>query len=261
MTDELLAPVRRTLRVVERNLWSSARLWPLFLSGLVEPFLYLLSIGFGVGAFVGPVTGPDGREVPYAVFLAPAILSIAAMNTTVFNTTFVFFHKMKYSGAFHALLSTALDRRDLVRGELAWSLVSSAVYAVVLGTAFAALGLLPSAWSVLTVPIAVLVAFAFAGAGLGLTTFMRSYVDFEYVHIVVTPLFLFSATFVPLSRFPEAVAWAVRLTPLYQGIALERMVVHGRPTVAAIGHVAYLMLMGWCGLRLAYWRLGPILQP
>lgn len=256
-----VAPARRTARVVERNLRSSVRLWPLFLSGLVEPLLYLLSIGYGVGAFVGPVAGPDGRAVPYPVFLAPAILAVAAMNSTVFNTTFVFFHRMRYSGTFQALLSTTLDRRDLARGELTWTLVSSAVHATVLSGAFAALGLLRSGWSVLTVPVGVLVAFAFAGAGLGLTTYMRSYLDFEYVHVVVTPLFLFSATFVPLAEFPPAVAWAVRLTPLYHGIELERAAAHGLLDATVLVHVAYLVLMGWAGLRLAYRRLGPILQP
>lgn len=261
MSADPLLPVRRALRAAERNAWSSARLWPLFLSGLVEPFLYLASIGFGVGSLVGPVTGPNGQQVPYAVFLAPAILAISAMNTTVFNTTFVFFHKIKYAGNFRALLSTTLDRRDLVRGEMAWTLASAAAYAAVLTAVFAAMGLLHSATSVLAVPVGVLVAFAFAGAGLGLSTYMRSYIDFEYVHVVVTPMLLFSATFVPLSQFPDAVAWVIRVTPLYQGIALERAVVNGPLTVGALGHVTYLVVMGWCGLRLAYRRLGPLLQP
>ena len=92
------------------------------------------------------------------------------------------------------------------------------------------MGLTPSAWGVLAVPAAGLIGFGFAGAGLGLTTFMRSWFDFDYVQLVIIPLFLFSATFFPLSQYPDALAWVVRLSPLYQGVALERALVLGDPS-------------------------------
>ena len=85
-----------------------------------------------------------------------------------------------------------------------------------------AFGLVSSWWAVLAVPAALLIAFAFAGAGLGLTTFMRSWVDFDYVNLALVPMFLFSATFFPLSRYPEALQVVVKVTPLYQGVALLR---------------------------------------
>ncbi|HZN20035.1 MAG TPA: ABC transporter permease [Micromonosporaceae bacterium] len=261
MITNLLAADRGVLRVLERNARANLRMWPLFLSGLVEPLLYLLSIGVGLTALVGPVSAPDGRAVSYEEFLAPAMLAVSAMNTAVINTTFVFFHKFKYAGTFDAMLTTPLDVRDMVRGELAWALACTTAYACVFLATMAAMGLTGSAWCVLAVPAATLIGFAFAGAGLGLATFMRSYVDFDYVHVVVTPLFLFSATFFPIDRYPSLLAQLLRLSPLYQGIALQRALVAGHLTPGLLIHVGFLTLMGWLGLRLASRRLRLLLQP
>ena len=60
-----------------------------------------------------------------------------------------------------------------------------------------------SPWVVLSLPACVLIAFAFASIGMACTTYMRSWADFEYVPAVTLPLFLFSATFYPLSEYGE----------------------------------------------------------
>ena len=116
-------------------------------------------------------------------------------------------------------------------------------------------------WGILSIPGAALIGFAFAGAGLGLTTFMRSFFDFDYVELAIVPLFLFSATFFPLSEYPDGLAWVVRFSPLYQGVAIERALVLGEPSWTLVLHSAYLAAMGWIGLRVAGNRLGRMLQP
>ena len=83
-----------------------------------------------------------------------------------------------------------------------------------------------------------LIAFAFAGAGIAGTTFMRSWLDFDFVNLAIIPMFLFSATFFPISQYPDAVATVVRLTPLYQGVALERALVLGKIEWILLVHVA-----------------------
>ena len=122
-------------------------------------------------------------------------------------------------------------------------------------------GLVPSWWAVLAVPAAVLIGFGFAGAGLAATTFMRSFIDFDYVNMAVVPLFLFSATFFPLSRYPGALEAIVRVTPLYQGVVLERALVLGDLHATLVLNAAYLVAMGWLGLRVATRRIGRLLQP
>jgi lipooligosaccharide transport system permease protein len=253
--------LRRPARVVERNAIVYRRNWVVFLSGLVEPFLYLLSIGIGVGALVGTVPGPGGTKVEYDVFVAPGLMAAAAMNGAVLDTTFNFFIKLKYSHTYDAMLATPLGVRDVAVGEVLSALLRGAFYSTAFLVAMLLFGLVSSWWAVLAVPAALLIAFAFAGAGLGLTTFMRSWVDFDYVNLALVPMFLFSATFFPLSRYPEALQIVVKLTPLYQGVALERGLTLGVVSWTMLINTLYLAVMGWAGLRLAGHRLALKLQP
>jgi lipooligosaccharide transport system permease protein len=253
--------LRRSARVVERNAIVYRRNWLVFLSGLVEPFLYLLSIGVGVGALVGKVPGPGGVKVDYDAFVAPGLMAAAAMNGAVLDTTFNFFIKLKYSHTYDAMLATPLGVQDVVSGEVMSALLRGAFYSTAFLVAMLVFGLVSSWWAVLAVPAALLIAFAFAGAGLGLTTFMRSWVDFDYVNLALVPMFLFSATFFPLSRYPEALQVIVQLTPLYQGVAIERGLTLGVVSWTMLLQALYLAVMGWAGLRLAARRLARRLQP
>jgi lipooligosaccharide transport system permease protein len=259
-TAVVLVGTRHALRVVERNARVTRWSWLVFVTGFLEPVLYLLSIGVGVGMLVDQVDAPGG-PVDYELFVAPAMLAVAAMNGSVYDTTFNFFLKFKYAKVHDGMLATPIGVADVVRGELASALLRSLCHAIVFMITLVALGLAASWWAVLAVPAAALIGFAFAGAGLGLTTFTRSWHDFDFVQLAITPLFLFSATFFPLSRYPDGVEWLVRISPLYQGVAIERALVLGAVTPWLLVHAAYLVAMGWWGIRVAGRRLQPMLQP
>ena len=248
------------LHVVERNALAYRRYWTTFATGFAEPVLYLLSIGIGVGNLVGDVAGPRG-SIPYETFVAPGLLASAAMNGAVFDTTFNFFYKFKYAKTFDAMLSTPLGVGDVALGELTWALLRGTAYAAVFLATMGVLGQVESAWGVLALPAAMLIGFAFAGAGMAATTFMRSFVDFDKVTLALIPLFLFSATFFPLSRYPAALEWLVRATPLYHGVALVRALTLGDVRWSLLVHVVYLALVGMAGLRITAARLGRLLQP
>ena len=255
------ASVSPALHLLERNVVAWRGMWLIFLSVLLEPVFFLFSIGIGVGALVGEVTVASGQTVPYRTFVAAGLLATSAMMGPVFDTTFNFFVKLKYFHVYDAILATPMRPGDVVGGELLWSLARATVYAIAFLVTMALMGLIDSWWALLCVPVAVLIGFAFAGAGLGLTTFMRSFVDFDYVNLAIIPMFLFSATFFPITQYPEAVQWIVRATPLYQGVALERALVLGDVGPSMLGHVGYLLVMGWLGVRLANRRLGALLLP
>jgi lipooligosaccharide transport system permease protein len=250
----------RPSHVVERNVVVYRRSWLAFVSGLLEPFLFLLSIGIGVGALVGKVHGPGG-PVEYDAFVAPGLMAAAAMNEAVFDTTFNFFVKLKYAHTYDAMLATPLSVRNVIDGEMLSALLRASVYSTTFLVAMLLFGLVQSWWAVLAVPAALLVAFAFAGGGLGFTTLMRSWVDFDYVNVLLVPMFLFSATFFPLSGYPDALAFVVRLTPLYQGVAVIRGLTLGVLSWTMLLNVGYLVVMGVLGLRMADRRLSRLLQP
>lgn len=251
----------RSLRVLERNMRVMRTYWLAVGTGFVEPVLLLLSLGIGVGELVGTLPGPGGAPIAYDQFVAPAMLANAAMNGAILDTTFNFFVKFKYSKAYDAMLATPLDAKDVAYGEVAWSLLRGAIYAVGFLVVMALFGLTPSWWAVLGLPVALLVGFAFAGAGLGATTFMRSYLDFDKVGMVMVPLFLFSATFFPLGRYPDGLAAVIRWTPLYQGVELARSVTLGDVHPGLLWHALYLLVMGWAGTQVASRRIAKLLQP
>ncbi|HEX5587593.1 MAG TPA: ABC transporter permease [Acidimicrobiia bacterium] len=252
---------RGSWRVVERNGVAYSRQWYLFLTGFLEPALYLLSIGIGVGGLVGKIPIGGGESVSYKEFVAPGLMAAAAMNGAVLDTTFNFFFKFKYAHTFDAMLATPLRVVDVAVGETTWALLRGALYSTVFLLTMLVFGLVSSWWAILAIPGGLLIGFAFAGAGIMGTTFMRSWLDFDYVNLAIIPMFLFSAVFFPITQYPDVVATIVRLTPLYQGVVLERALVLGDVSWILLVHAAYLFVMGAVCLRVATHRLATLLQP
>jgi lipooligosaccharide transport system permease protein len=251
-----LGPARH---LVERNYMVFRRDWIILVSGFFEPLFYLLSIGVGISQLVGDIPGPDGRPIPYAVFVAPAMLASSAMNGAVLETTFTVFFKLRYEKVYDAVLATPVSPRDIAVGDVAWALFRCLLYSAMFLVVMLAMGLVPSWWALLVLPAALLVGFAFAATGMAATTYMRSWQDFDLVTLATLPMFLFSATFYPLSSYPSALQWVVQATPLYHGVALLRALVTGAVDAGLLGHVAYLLTMGLVGLAIAVRRLARLL--
>jgi lipooligosaccharide transport system permease protein len=249
---------RRSGRVYERNLRVYRRTWQIIFSGFFEPVFYLLSIGLGIGALVGDVT-VDGVSVPYREFVAPALLATSAMNGAVYESTMNVFFKLRFAKIYDAMLATPLQVGDVALGEIGWCLTRCGLYSAGFLVIVTVLGLVGSWWAVLALPAAVLIGFAFAAVGMAATTFMKSWTDFDVVQVVVVPLFLFSATFYPLSTYSDGVQWIVRCTPLYQGVDLLRALLLGTVGLDALGHVAYLAVMGLAGMVVVRRRLAKLL--
>lgn len=251
---------RRGLHLVERNLMVHRHSWVIVVSGLFEPLFYLLSIGVGLGKLVGDV-GAAGTRLSYTAYVAPALLASSAMNGAVYESTTNIYFKLRYAKTYDAVLSTPLDTDDVAVGEIGYALLRGGIYAVAFLAVMLVMGVVSSWWAVLVVPAAVLIGFAFAAVGMAATTYMKSWQDFDLVQLAVLPLFLFSATFYPLSTYPAAVRVVVELTPLYHGVALLRALVLGGVGPASVGHVAYLAAMGLLGLRVTGRRLRRLLRP
>jgi lipooligosaccharide transport system permease protein len=259
LTSGLLIGSRRSFRLVERNLYVYRHGWMVILSGFFEPLFYLLGIGFGIGALVGTVIGPGGQEIPYQLFVAPALLATASMNGAINESTFNFFFKLNYDKTFVAILATPLSSGDIAVGELIWALIRGGLYAIGFLVVMLVLGLVVSPWVVLAFPAALLVGFAFGAVGMAATSFMKTWQDFDLIQLVVLPLFLFSATFYPIETYPEPIRTIVQLTPLYQGVDLIRSLAVGAISPILLVHVVYLLVMGFAGLVVVARRLDKLL--
>jgi lipooligosaccharide transport system permease protein len=250
---------QRWLRMIERNLLVYKHGWLVLFSGFFEPLFYLLSIGFGLGRLVGDVTGPGGQTIPYALFVAPALLAASAMNGAITESTFNFFFKLNYDKTFASILTTPMSPADISLGELAWALIRGALYTIGFIAVMVVMGLVRSPLILLTLPGALLIGFAFASVGMAATSFMRTWQDFDLIQLVVLPMFLFSGTFFPLDSFPEFARILIQLTPLYHGVDLLRGLSVGVVGPETLVHVGYLTLIGLLGLSVVSRRLDRLL--
>jgi lipooligosaccharide transport system permease protein len=249
---------RRGHALVERNYMVYRHTWLIIVSGFFEPLFYLLSIGVGLGHLL-PALTVNGHHVGYTSFVAPALLASSAMNGAIYDSTFNIFWKMKYAKVYDAVLSTPLGPLDVATGEIAWALGRGLIYSTAFLVVMTAMGLLHSWWALLCLPFALLEALAFAACGMACTTFMRSWQDFEWVSLAQLPMFLFSATFYPLSTYPRAIGDIVRWTPLYQAVDVQRALALGHVGPGLLANLAYLLAMGLVGAAVATRRLGLLL--
>ena len=149
--------------------------------------------------------------------------------------------------------------RDVARGEIAWAVIRGALYSAGFLLVMLAMGLIGSWWALLALPAAILTGFAFAAVGMALTTFMRSWQDFEYIQLAIMPMFLFSATFFPVTTYDGVWRWVVEATPLYRAVVLARELCTGAITVDSGISVVYLVVLGVVGSLVATRRLGTLL--
>jgi lipooligosaccharide transport system permease protein len=232
-------------------------MWTIIVSGFFEPLFFLLALGYGLGTYVGDVV-IDGQRVEYAAFIAPGLLAASAMNGAFYDATNIFW-KLRYQKLYDSILSTPLGPKDIAAGETVWALFRGLIYAVGFFTVIAVLGLVESWWALLALPATVFVGFAFAGAGIAAVTYMRSWQDFDILNLAILPMFLFSATFFPLSTYPDWLEWVIQATPLYHGVELLRSLTTGTVGWYQLFDVVYLGLLGLLGTWIASRRVEKLL--
>jgi lipooligosaccharide transport system permease protein len=243
-------------RAVMYRGWRATRStnWLVMVSGLFEPIFYLLSLGIGLGALVGTVT-VDGREIEYAAFIAPALLAVAAMNGAIYDSTWNVFFKIRFAKLYEGMLATSLGPLDVALGEISLALLRGALYAGGFMLVMQVLGLNLSWWAVLAIPAVLLIAFGFASIGMAITSYLTTFQQMDWINFVLLPMFLFSATFYPLTVYPEPIQWMIQALPLWHGVELVRGLTTGVVGPALLVHVAYYAAMIGVGMVFTTKRL------
>lgn len=241
------------MRMVQRNALVYRRVWRgSVFSSFLQPSLFLMAIGLGLGGMVdaGGAALPGG--VGYAAFLAPGLLAAAAMQTSGFESSYPVLGKMTWFRNYEAITATPMRVADLVLGELAWLAIRLTTIAVAFILVMTAFGI-PRSWRVLlAVPAVVLTGLAFAGPIMAYAATRKNTGTFNVLfRFVLTPLFLFSGTFFPISRLPDILERAAWGTPLFHGVALVRGVTLDAVPASWPIHVAYLAGLLLAGIVMA----------
>jgi lipooligosaccharide transport system permease protein len=211
-------------------------------SSFLSPVMFLTAMGLGLGAYVSESAAIGG--VPYLVFLAPGLLAATAMQSASFEATFPIMGGLVWNKVFHAMYATPISPRDIALGNLAWMTARLTLIATIFTIVIVAFGAAESPLIVFAIPAAVLTGMAFAAPIAAFSATQKTPARFAAIfRFGITPLFLFSGTFFPISTLPEMLQAFAWLTPLFHGVALTRGLSLGtiadEPVAAAI-HVIYL---------------------
>jgi lipooligosaccharide transport system permease protein len=239
---------------VYRRTWRGSAI-----TSFLMPLLYVLAMGVLLGGFVDH-SGSGGLEgaPTYLAFVAPGLLSAHAMQIAVGEVTYPVMGLIKWNKTYYGMLATPLSVPDVVAAHLGFVLFrvgsSCAVFLAVLA-AFGVFETVPGAVAAFFVQV--LIGLAFATPLYGYTAGLKSESGFAVVYrLLVMPLFLFSGAFFPISNLPPSLEWLARLTPLWHGVDLTRMLSLDHVDLSAVMvHVAYLAVMAALGWWWAVRRL------
>ena len=246
----------RSLTLIERGFKAfKSSNWLVVLSGFVEPVLYLMAFGFGIGQLIGNLSDGDGNPVSYAAFIAPALLATSAMNGAIYDSTWNVFFKMHFGKIYQVMLSSSMGPLDVALGEIFWALLRGVAYSIGFMAIVFPLGLVTNAWGLLAIPAATLIAFGFASLGMAITSYLKSFQQMNWVTFFLLPMFLFSGTFFPVSVYPEWIQAVVKALPLWQGVELVRSLMLGNVDPSLWAHVLYFVVMIAGGLWFTTVRL------
>jgi lipooligosaccharide transport system permease protein len=215
-------------------------------SSTIEPTIYLLAFGFGLGSLVSGV-----GDVPYEEFVGTGMVAMAVLFSSAMPSMFGTFVKYQFQRTYDAILAAPVDTEELVSGEALWMAMRASVYGCAPLLVAMAFGLDPS-WGMLAVPaINFTAGFGWSCFGISIAAFIKSIDNFSYVtSAVITPLFLVAGTFWPIDQLPEWGQALAQLNPLYHCVQLVRDAAFGWEGWADVGHFAALVAFG-----LAMWRL------
>ena len=232
---------RRLLRVWQRNLLVYRKTWKIsFVPPLTEPLLYLTAFGVGLGGLVGTLAYGDAA-VGYTAFIAPGVIAINIMQGAFFENTYSSFVRMYYQKTFDAMLATPLTLDEVITGEILWGATKAVIGTLLMMVVVSLFGLLQFPHALLLVPAAFLGGLAFACAGMICTALVPTIETFNLpIFLFVTPMFLFSGTFFPVTNLPGWAQLLAQALPLTHLVELCRSLALGRFTSAALVAVVYL---------------------
>jgi lipooligosaccharide transport system permease protein len=229
-------------RVWQRNLTVFIRVWRVnFIPPFLEPVLYLLALGFGVGAFIPVMDG-----IPYPEFVAPAIVAVSVMNASFFECTYASFVRMYYQKTFEAIISTPVTVEEVVTGEILWGATRGLLYCSLMLPVLAIFSVVTLPGALLLVPLSFIAGFLFASIGMCFTSVTPDIETLNYpAFLFITPMFLFSGTFFPLDLLPVAIQYiAYAVLPLTHVVILARMCTLQAFSIDGLWHLAWVLAAG-----------------
>lgn len=214
----------RLFKVWRRDLvvWRKNLLFYLMVN-FVEPLIYLLAMGYGLGRFVGEMQG-----MSYVEFIAPAMLVFSVMNGTSFETTYGSYTRLKEQKTAQGIAMSPISMEEVIGGEILWATTKACMTGSVIFLVLGIFNLLHSWWILLMPLVMLTTSFLFASLGMLMTSFARNYDFFSYYYtLFISPMFVFSGTFFPLDNLPVWAKTLAHFLPLTYAVQVARNLFQG----------------------------------
>jgi lipooligosaccharide transport system permease protein len=238
----------RAWHIVRRNflVWRKLMV-PSLIGNLADPLIYLVGLGYGLGAFVPQMAG-----VPYMTFLAAGMICYSTMNSASFEALYSAYTRLAIQRTWESILQAPLTVADIVIGEWLWAGFKSVLSGLAILGVMYALGIVHGAAPLAVLPVTLLVGLAFSGIALVITALAKSYDYFVYYFtLIVTPMMLISGVFFPSQELPPLVRTIADCLPLVHGTELARAIALGNELTRPLLNVAVLLVYGLLGVSLA----------
>ncbi|MEV0972218.1 ABC transporter permease [Microtetraspora glauca] len=247
-----MGTVHPSIAVLERHLTLYRRLWRASVfSSFVLPVLFVISMGMGVGGYIGSVQGVD-----YLSWIVPGVVASTAFQMAVGESTYSVLGDFKWVRAYHAMRATPVRPDDIVTGHLLYLLfrVTTAVLAFLLVVLF--FDALHSPWAVTIPLVCALLTVATAAPVMAFAASIEHDSHFALLfRFVMIPAALFSGVFFPIEQLPALVRPVAYVSPLWHSVELCRSATLGiAPPWPIAAHVGCLLLWALAGTAMAAYR-------
>jgi len=217
--------LKRAFRVWQRHFIVYTKLYKTsIVLNFVEPVLYLVAFGIGLGAFIKDIEG-----MPYIKYIAPGIIASSSMFAATYECTYGTYVRMTFQKTFDAILATPINIEDLVAGELMWGSTKSVFYGTIIIAAISFFKMVDSMYVLFLIPMLFISGLVFAEISVICTAIVPGIDSFNYFYtLFMTPMFLFSGIFFPLKTLPPIISEIALWTPLYHLTNICRACVTGQ---------------------------------
>jgi lipooligosaccharide transport system permease protein len=213
------------------------------ISSFVTPLLYVLAMGVLLGGFIKGDPAKLEGATSYLMFVAPGMVAAQSMTLVFGEMTYPVMSAVKWHKTYFSMTATPLSVRDVVVAHLTFVTARVALTSGVFLLVMAPFGVFSSVLGVvLAFFLQLLIGLAFATPVYAITASVKDESVFSLIfRLGMIPMFLFSGAFFPVGNLDPFLEGLAKVTPLWHGVDLTRMLTVGHVQVGwALVHLVYL---------------------
>lgn len=186
----------------------------------IEPLIYFLAFGYGIGQFTNNVQG-----LPYYEYLFPGLIIGFAALTSFYEGVNAFSEKLRQKSVLRGILQSPVTIQDWVSGEIFWSTTKGAISVILTVFYGVFAGLVNSHHILLLMATTLLICFLFSTMGILFALLSsKSKSGTQIQSLLMLFMFLFSGILFPVDTMPVQAQQVSLMSPLTHGVGIVQSV-------------------------------------